>query len=52
MKYYFHPEALHEYAEATQHYVEISPLLAGAFVAQIENGISQLLLHPQAWASC
>jgi hypothetical protein len=52
MNYYFHPEALHEYAEATQHYAEISPPLAGAFVAQIENGISQILLHPQAWASC
>lgn len=50
MNYYFHPEALHEYAEATQHYAEISPSLAGAFVAQIENGISQLLLHPQAWS--
>lgn len=48
MNYYFHPEALHEYYEATRYYVEVSPSLARAF-AQIENGINQILLHPQAW---
>lgn len=51
MNYHFHPEALHEYAEATQYYTEISPSIASAFVAQIEKGINQILLYPQAWQS-
>lgn len=51
MNYHFHPEALHKYAEATQYYAEISPSIASAFVAQIEKGINQILLYPQAWQS-
>ncbi len=39
MNYHFHPEALHEYAEATQYYAEISTPLATGFVSQVENGI-------------
>ncbi len=49
MKYYFHPDALREYSEAVQYYSEISPSLASAFVVQVENGINQILLYPQAW---
>ena len=49
MKYFFHPEALHEYSEAAQYYFEISPSLASAFITQVENGINQILLYPQAW---
>jgi len=49
MNYHFHPDALHGYAEATQYYAEISPSLAASFVSQVESGINQILLHPQAW---
>ncbi len=49
MKYYFHPEALKEYSDAAQYYSEISPSLASAFITQVENGINQILLYPQAW---
>jgi len=49
MNYYFHPEALQEYTEAIQYYFEISPSLANAFISQVENGINQILLYPQAW---
>ena len=49
MKYYFHPDALQEYSEVAQYYSGISPSLASAFVTQIENGINQILLYPQAW---
>lgn len=49
MNYHFHPEALHEYTEATQYYAEISTSLATGFVSQVENGINQILLYPQAW---
>ncbi len=49
MKYFFHPAALQEYSESVKYYSEISPSLASAFVAQIENGINQILLYPQAW---
>ena len=43
MNYYFHPDTLHEYAEATEYYAGISPALGSAFVAQVENGINQIL---------
>ena len=49
MNYYFQPDALHEYAEATEYYAAISPALANAFVTQIENGINQILFCPEAW---
>ena len=49
MKYYFHPEALQEYSEAVQYFFEISPTLASSFITQVENGINQILLYPQAW---
>ena len=49
MNYYFHPDALHEYAEATEYYAGISPALGSAFVAQVESGINQILFYPQAW---
>lgn len=49
MNYHFHPEALNEYAEATQYYAEFSVSLATGFVFEVENGINQILLYPQAW---
>ncbi|MFZ4801970.1 MAG: hypothetical protein ACOYLR_08305 [Chlorobium sp.] len=39
MNYHFHPEALHEYAGATQYYADISTSLAIGFVSQVEEGI-------------
>lgn len=49
MYFHFHPEALREYSEATRYYAEISPSLATNFIFQVESGINQILLHPQAW---
>jgi plasmid stabilization system protein ParE len=49
MNFYFHPEALHEYAAATRYYAEISHSLAAGFISQIEKGINQIILHPEAW---
>jgi len=49
MIYDYHPEALQEYAEATQYYLNISSSLSADFVSNIENGINQILLHPEAW---
>ncbi len=49
MNYHFHPEALHEYAGATQYYADISTSLAIGFVSQVEEGINLILLYPQAW---
>jgi len=40
MNYHFHPEALHEYAGATQYYADISTSLAIGFVSQVEEGIN------------
>jgi hypothetical protein len=48
MNYHFHPEALHEYAEATRYYAEISTSLSTGFVSQVENGINQILLYRRA----
>ncbi len=49
MNYYFHPEAFQEYSESTQYYFRISPSLAKAFVAEIEDGINQIIQSPQTW---
>ncbi|MBI5141467.1 MAG: type II toxin-antitoxin system RelE/ParE family toxin [Nitrospirae bacterium] len=49
MNYHFHPEALHEYAEATRYYADISTSLAKGFVTQVENGINLICLYPQTW---
>ena len=49
MRYYFHPEALEEYADVTSYYADILPELAEAFIYEIEKGISLILDHPRAW---
>jgi toxin ParE1/3/4 len=49
--YGFHAEAAEEYPAATQYYLEhASPLIAAAFVAEVETAIQQLLQTPTRWA--
>ena len=48
--YGFHSEAADEYLEATRYYLDhASPLVAAAFVAEIEAAIQTLLASPTAW---
>src|SRR5215470_8008654 len=45
--YGFHSEAAEEYLAATQYYLEqASPLIAAAFVAEVEEAIQNLLVAP------
>ena len=46
----FHPEALLEYAEATDYYLrEAPPGVAEAFIATVESAISSILAAPGRW---
>ena len=46
----FHPEALFEYAEAANYYLdEASPRVAEAFVTAIEFAIAALVADPDRW---
>lgn len=48
--YGFHSEAADEYLAATRYYLEkASPLVAAAFVAEIEAAIQTLLASPTTW---
>ncbi len=48
--YGFHPDALLEYAEATNYYLrEAPPEVAERFVATVESGIASLLSAPERW---
>jgi toxin ParE1/3/4 len=48
--YGFHPEAVAEYQDAANFYLEhASPLVAASFVAEIETSISKVLLNPETW---
>jgi malate synthase len=48
--YGFHPGAAEEYLAATQYYLEhVSPLIAAAFVAEVESAIQTLLAAPTRW---
>lgn len=48
--YSFHSEAADEYLAATRYYLEhASPLVAAAFVAEIEAAIQTLLKSPTIW---
>lgn len=48
--YAFHPEASTEYLKATRYYLDrASPLVAAAFVAEIEAAIKSVLALPAAW---
>jgi hypothetical protein len=44
--YQFHPEASLEYGEAVDYYIEINPLLADAFVGEVEHAISMIRKYP------
>jgi len=49
--YGFHSEAAEEYLAATQYYlVHASPLVAAAFVGEVEAAIQTLLASPTTWA--
>jgi plasmid stabilization system protein ParE len=49
--YGFHSEAAEEYLAATQYYLDYaSPLVAAAFVAEVEAAIQTLLAPPTTWA--
>jgi plasmid stabilization system protein ParE len=48
--YGFHSEAADEYLAATRYYLDhASPLVAAAFVAEIEAAIQTLLAFPTTW---
>ena len=47
--YQFHPEASLEYGEAVDYYIEINPLLADAFVGEVEHAISMIRKYPNRW---
>ena len=48
--YGFHSEAADEYLAATRYYLDkVSPLVAAAFVAEIEAAIQTLLASPTTW---
>lgn len=48
--YGFHSKAAEEYLAATQYYLEhASPLVAAAFVAEVEAAIQILLAAPTRW---
>jgi len=48
--YSFHSEAAAEYLAATRYYLDhASPLVAAAFVAEIEAAIQTLLKSPTIW---
>jgi toxin ParE1/3/4 len=46
MKYVFHPEALNEYAEAVQYYIEQRVEIAQAFVNAIEDTVRRIRESP------
>jgi plasmid stabilization system protein ParE len=49
--YGFHSAAAEEYLAATQYYLDhASPLVAAAFVAEVEAAIQRLLGSPTTWA--
>ena len=48
--YWFHPEALLEYAAATNYYLnEASPRVAEAFTAAVECAVAALVADPERW---
>lgn len=48
--YGFHPEALAEYHDAANFYLEqASPLIAASFLAEVETSISKVFGSPEMW---
>ena len=50
LRYQFHPDASLEYGEAVDYYIEINPLLADAFVAEVEHAILMIRKYPNRWS--
>lgn len=50
MKYFFHPEALAEYAEAVQYYSEQRTEVAQAFIDAVEDTIYRIRASPTRWS--
>ena len=50
MRYVFHPEALDEYAEAVQHYIEQRVEVAQAFINAIEDTVYRIREAPTRYA--
>lgn len=50
MKYVFHPEALTEYAEAVQYYMQQRPEVAQAFVDAVESAVYRIRESPTRWS--
>lgn len=46
----FHPEALSEYEEATDHYCKISTKVSASFISEFEKSVADILENPRAWA--
>jgi plasmid stabilization system protein ParE len=49
MKYVFHPEALTEYAEAVEYYLQQGSEVAQAFIDTVENAVYQIRESPARW---
>ncbi len=49
MRYEFHPEALHEYREATAWYAKRELRVAIEFVDAVEDAIERILESPTRW---
>ena len=50
VSYGFHSDAAEEYLAATQYYLDrASPLVAVAFVAEVEGAIQTVLVSPTTW---
>jgi toxin ParE1/3/4 len=49
MKYVFHPEALNEYAEAVQYYMQQRKEIAQAFINAVEDSIYRIKESPSRW---
>jgi toxin ParE1/3/4 len=48
--YGFHPEALAEYHDAANFYLEqASPLIAASFLAEVETSVLKILGDPETW---
>lgn len=48
--YSFHPEALLEYAEATQYYLQVASVeVADRFVNRVETAIGDCVMAPTRW---
>lgn len=50
LDFFFHPEALQEYAEAADYYLHVaSPRVASAFASCVEEGLAALAGAPSRW---